>query len=153
VEVGTFTGYSSLSIARGMPADGRLLCCDVSEEWTAIARRYWERAGLSDRIELRVAPAAETLRTLPAEPYLDMAFLDADKTGYLGYWEELVPRMRRGGVILVDNVLQGGRVVDAPDANASVGAIVAFNDHVTEDSRVSAVMLPLADGVTMASRL
>jgi caffeoyl-CoA O-methyltransferase len=152
VEVGTFTGYSSICIGRGLAEGGRLLCCDVSEEWTAVARRYWERAGLTDRVELRLAPALRTLRSLPREPYVDLAFIDADKTGYLGYWEELVPRMRAGGVILVDNVLQDGRVVSDTEHDASTAAIVAFNDHVLEDTRVDAVMLPLADGLTMALR-
>ncbi len=150
VEIGTFTGLSSLSIARGLAPDGRLVCFDVSEEFTAIARRYWDRAGLSDRIELRLGPAAETLKTLPDEPYLDLAFIDADKTGYPTYWEALVPRMRAGGVIVVDNVLQGGRVLspDGPDA----AAIVAFNDMVIADKRVEAVMIPVADGLTLARR-
>src|ERR1700712_4635452 len=98
VEVGTFTGYSSICIARGLPADGHLLCCDVSEEYTAVARRYWERAGLTDRIELRIAPAVETLSSLPTEPSLDFAFIDADKTGYPAYVEEILPRLRPGGL-------------------------------------------------------
>ena len=150
VEIGTFTGLSSLSIARGLASDGRLVCFDVSEEFTAIARRYWDRAGLSNQIELRLGPAAETLKTLPDEPYLDLAFIDADKTGYPTYWEALVPRMRDGGVIVVDNVLQGGRVLspDSPDA----AAIVAFNDMVIADKRVEAVMIPVADGLTLARR-
>src|SRR6478736_10330694 len=105
VEVGTFTGYSSVCLARGLPDDGHLLCCDVSEEYTAIARRYWERAGVADRIELRIAPAAETLRSLPAEPHLDLAFIDADKTGYASYVEEIVPRLRPGGLLVLDNML------------------------------------------------
>src|SRR5512133_615054 len=94
VEVGTFTGYSSICIARGLPDDGHLLCCDVSEEYTAVARRYWERAGIADRIELRIAPAVETLQSLPDDPYLDFAFIDADKTGYASYVEQIVPRLR-----------------------------------------------------------
>jgi caffeoyl-CoA O-methyltransferase len=111
VEVGTFTGLSSLAIARGLPADGRLTCFDISEEYTAVARRYWARAGVDDRIELRIGPAAENLRSLPVEPHLDFAFVDADKPGYLTYWAELVPRMRTGGLIVVDNVLRGGRIL------------------------------------------
>lgn len=152
VEVGTFTGLSSLAIARGMPADGRLICFDISEEYTSIARRYWARAGVQDRIELRIGPAAQLLRLLPEDPHLDLAFIDADKTGYPVYWAELVPRMRPGGVIVVDNVLQHGRVLDPTPDNASVRAIVKFNDDVLADDRVEVVMLPIADGVTVARR-
>ncbi|MEH1054774.1 O-methyltransferase [Micromonospora sp. CPCC 206171] len=148
VEVGTFTGLSSLAIARGLPEDGRLTCFDISEEYTGIARRYWERAGVADRIELRIGPAGETLRELPLERHLDFAFIDADKTGYPVYWDELVPRMRPGAVIAVDNTLRGGRVL-APQ-NADDRAIAAFNDEVLADVRVEAVMLPIADGVTLA---
>ncbi|SCF43390.1 caffeoyl-CoA O-methyltransferase [Micromonospora purpureochromogenes] len=148
VEVGTFTGLSSLAIARGLPEDGRLTCFDISEEYTGVARRYWERAGVADRIELRIGPAAETLRELPQERHLDFAFIDADKTGYPVYWDELVPRMRPGAVIAVDNTLRGGRVL-APQ-NADDRAIAAFNDEVLADVRVEAVMLSIADGVTLA---
>ncbi|MGH3659689.1 MAG: O-methyltransferase [Micromonosporaceae bacterium] len=153
VEVGTFTGYSSLAIARGLAEGGRLLCCDVSEEWTSIGRRYWKRAGVADRIELRIAPAIETLRGLPPDPYLDLAFIDADKEGYVSYWDELVPRMRPGGVILVDNTLWSGRVVDPAPGEATTDAIRAFNDHAASDDRVELVMLSISDGVTMARRL
>ena len=150
VEVGTFTGLSSLAIARGLPTDGRLTCFDISEEYTAIARRYWDRAGVDDRIELRIGPAAETLRSLATEPHLDLAFIDADKTGYPAYWAELVPRMRPGGLLVVDNVLRGGRVL-APESPAD-RAIAAFNDDVVKDNRVDPVMLPIADGLTLARR-
>ncbi len=152
VEVGTFTGYSSICIARGLEPDGRLLCCDVSEEWTSMARRYWERAGLADRIELRLAPAAETLAALPREPHVDIAFIDADKGGYITYWEELVPRMRPGGLIAVDNVLWSGRVVDSSGNDADTVAIRAFNDHAAADARMNVVVLPVGDGVTLARR-
>ncbi|MGV9765806.1 O-methyltransferase [Micromonospora tulbaghiae] len=148
VEVGTFTGLSSLAIARGLAEGGRLTCFDISEEYTGVARRYWERAGVQDRIELRIGPAAETLRELPRERYLDFAFIDADKVGYPIYWDELVPRMRPGAVIAVDNTLRDGRVL-AP-RNADDRAIAAFNDAVIADIRVEAVMLPIADGVTLA---
>jgi caffeoyl-CoA O-methyltransferase len=151
VEVGTFTGYSALAIARGMADGGRLTCFDVSHDYTAVARRYWARAGVDDRIELRVGQAEEGLRDLPRTPEIDLAFLDADKTGYLAYWRELVPRMRPGGVILVDNVLRGGRVLD-PGDSANVRAVVEFNSAVRADPRVEAVMLPLGDGVTLARR-
>jgi caffeoyl-CoA O-methyltransferase len=158
VEVGTFTGYSSLCIARGLAPGGALVCCDVSEEWTAIARRSWDRAGLADRIELRIAPAIETLRSLPAEPHLDLAFIDADKGGYVGYWDELVPRVRPGGLLLADNVLWSGRVVESPgpaEANEpddDARAIRAFNDHVAADDRVDVAVLPAFDGLTIARR-
>ncbi|KAB1906284.1 class I SAM-dependent methyltransferase [Micromonospora tulbaghiae] len=148
VEVGTFTGLSSLAIARGLAEGGRLTCFDISEEYTGVARRYWERAGVQDRIELRIGPAAQTLRELPRERYLDFAFIDADKVGYPIYWDELVPRMRPGAVIAVDNTLRDGRVL-AP-RNADDRAIAAFNDAVIADVRVEAVMLPIADGVTLA---
>jgi caffeoyl-CoA O-methyltransferase len=148
VEVGTFTGLSSLAIARGLAEGGRLTCFDISEEYTGIARRYWARAKVDDRIELRIGPAAETLRGLPRERYLDFAFIDADKVGYPVYWDELVPRMRPGGVVAVDNTLRGGRVL-APQ-NADDRAIAAFNDDVLADVRVDVVMLPIADGVTLA---
>ncbi|MFI6328830.1 O-methyltransferase [Micromonospora chersina] len=148
VEVGTFTGLSSLAIARGLADGGRLTCFDISEEYTGVARRYWTRAGVQDRIELRIGPAAETLRQLPQERYLDLAFIDADKVGYPVYWDELVPRMRPGAVIAVDNTLRGGRVL-APQ-NADDRAIAAFNDEILADVRVEVVMLPIADGVTLA---
>jgi caffeoyl-CoA O-methyltransferase len=153
VEVGTFTGMSSLAIARGLAAGGKLFCFDVSEEYTSVARRYWARAGLEDRIELHIGPAADMLRALPNEPHLDLAFIDADKSGYSTYWHELVPRMRHGGVIVVDNVLWGGRVVNPSPDDPDDLAIVAFNDEILGDGRVEVVMLPLADGVTLARRI
>jgi caffeoyl-CoA O-methyltransferase len=152
VEVGTFTGYSAICTARGLVEGGRLLCCDVSETWTSIARRYWERAGVADRIELRLAPALETLRTLPKEPNIDISFIDADKEGYIAYWEELVPRTRTGGVLLVDNVLWSGRVADPVAADKSTSIIRAFNDHAVADNRVELVILPIADGLTLARK-
>jgi caffeoyl-CoA O-methyltransferase len=150
VEVGTFTGYSALSIARGLAPGGQLICLDISSEYTQVARRYWERAGLADRIDLRVGPAMQTLRDLPPEPHVDLAFIDADKINYPTYWAELVPRMRPGGVILVDNVLRHGRVLDPQSDDDK--AIVAFNEVVMTDDRVDAVMLPIADGLTLARR-
>lgn len=152
VEVGTFTGYSAVCIARGLPADGRLLCCDVSEEWTGIARRAWERAGVADRIELRIAPAIETLRALPREPTVDFAFIDADKVSYPAYYEELLARLSPRGVLVVDNVLWGGRVVDPAADDDNTSAIRAFNDLVAADERVQAVMLPVSDGLTLIRR-
>jgi caffeoyl-CoA O-methyltransferase len=152
VEVGTFTGLSALSIARGLAPNGRLFCFDVSEEWTAIGRRYWEKAGVADRIELRIGPAAPALRTLPEEPWLDFAFIDADKRGYSVYWDEIVRRLRPGGLVAVDNVLWEGEVVQADKTGVDVEAIRAFNDKVLADDRVESVMLAVADGLTLARR-
>lgn len=151
VEVGTFTGLSSLSIARGLGDGGRLFCFDISAEFTGIARRYWERAGVADRIELRIGPAAERLSELPAEPHLDLVFIDADKGGYPTYWNALVPRVRRGGLVLVDNTLWSGRVLN-PQSDRDRD-IVAFDDLAAADPRVDLVMLPIADGLTMARKL
>jgi caffeoyl-CoA O-methyltransferase len=148
VEVGTFTGYSSICIARGLPDDGHLLCCDVSEEWTSIARRYWERAGVADRIELRIAPALETLRALPSGRDLDFAFIDADKTGYAAYVEEIVTRVRPGGLVVLDNMLRDGRVLDPQSDDDR--AIDALNDALLADDRVDVVLLPVRDGVSLA---
>ena len=152
VEVGTFTGYSAISIARGLTPGGRLLCCDVSEEWTTIARRAWTRAGLADRIELRLGPAIETLCALPESPRVDLAFIDADKTSYRAYYEELLPRLGPTGVIVFDNVLWGGSVVDPAKTDESTVAIRALNDFIASDPRVDAVMLPVADGITVVRR-
>ncbi len=149
VEVGTFTGYSSLAIAYGLRSDGHLLCCDVSEEWTAIAREGWERAGMAERIELRIAPALDTLRALPKDALIDLAFIDADKQNYAAYYEELIVRMRTNGVILVDNVLWSGTVADPSVTDADTNAIRAFNDMVAADTRVDASMIPLGDGLTL----
>lgn len=152
VEVGTFTGYSSICIARALPPDGHLLACDVNEEWTAVARRYWERAGLTDLIELRLAPAADTLRSLPREETIDFAFVDADKGGYPLYYEELVTRLRPGGLVVLDNVLREGRVVDPTAQEPADRAIREVNDTIAADPRVEAVMLPVRDGVTVVRK-
>jgi len=152
VEVGTFTGYSSLCIARGLAPGGTLLCCDVSEEWTAIARRAWARAGVDDRIELRIAPAVETLRALPTDEPLDLVFIDADKPGYPAYWEELVPRVRPGGLLLVDNVLWSGSITDENRTDENTVALRAFNDAVAADDRVDVAILPAFDGLTIARK-
>jgi caffeoyl-CoA O-methyltransferase len=149
IEVGTFTGYSSLTIARALPDDGTLLCCDVNEEWTAIARKYWERAGVDGKIELRLAPAVDTLRALPAEERYDLAFIDADKGNYAHYYEEVLARLRRNGVILVDNTLWGGAVADANATDDNTKAIRAFNDVVAADDRVESVILTEGDGLTL----
>ncbi|WP_163511811.1 O-methyltransferase [Fodinicola acaciae] len=149
VEVGVFTGYSAICIARGLPADGRLVACDVSEEWTAVARTYWKRAGLDDRIDLRIGPAIDTLKALPAEP-IDFAFIDADKENYPVYYEELLARLRPGGLIALDNVLQGGRVLDPQTPRALV--VHQLNDRIATDERVESVMLPVRDGVTLVRK-
>jgi caffeoyl-CoA O-methyltransferase len=151
IEVGTFTGYSSICLARGMAADGTLICCDINEDWTSLARTYWQKAGLADRIDLRLGPALDTLRALPAQESFDLAFIDADKTGYLSYWEELVPRVRPGGMICVDNTLLHGRIFHAdPDPDAL--AIREFNEHALADDRVVLAMLPVGDGLALARK-
>ena len=153
VEVGTFTGYSSLAIARALPEGGRLLCCDVSEEWTAMARRHWSMAGVDDRIDLVIAPAIDTLRALPDDRVVDFAFIDADKTGYLDYYGELVPRLSPHGLIAVDDVLWSGRVVDdLAEGDAYTAALVEFNERVADDDRVEVVLLTVGDGVTLIRR-
>jgi len=149
VEVGTFTGYSSICIARGLADGGRLTCCDVSEDWTSVARRYWQLAGVADRIDLELRPAIETLRALPAREFIDFAFIDADKSGYIGYWQEIVPRTRPGGIILADNTLADGR---AADPDISDVPIRAFNDHAAADGRVDVVLLTVGDGLTLARK-
>jgi caffeoyl-CoA O-methyltransferase len=152
VEVGTFTGYSALAVARGMGPQGRLLCCDINDEWTSIARQYWERAGVADRIELRLGPALDTLRALPETEQFDLAFVDADKTGYAGYYDEILPRLRPGGLLLADNTLQAGRVMDAAANDPSTEAIRAFNDLVAADPRVRVILLPIGDGVSFVQK-
>ena len=147
IEIGTFTGFSALCIARGLADDGSLVCLDVSERYTAIARRYWQRAGVAERIDLRLGDAHETLRALPREPAFDLAFVDADKTGYPDYVEELHPRMAGNGVVLLDNMLAAGRVLDPQDENAR--AIAELNAALAHDPRWETVLLPLADGLTM----
>jgi caffeoyl-CoA O-methyltransferase len=152
VEVGTFTGYSAIAIARGLPSDGRLVCCDIDEGYAAVARRYFGRAGLSDRITLRIAPALDTLRAFPATPPIDLAFIDADKPSYRAYYEELLPRLRPNGLLLIDNVLWHGAVVDPTDHSENTEAIRALNDFVARDERVESVMLPIADGLTIVRK-
>jgi caffeoyl-CoA O-methyltransferase len=152
VEIGTFTGYSSVCLARGLAPGGKLICCDVSEEYTARAKVAWEEAGLSDRIELRIGPGADTLRALAHDPPIDLAFIDADKTGYAVYYEEILPRLRPGGVIAIDNVLWSGKVIDPSDTTADTVALRALNDAIAADDRVDVVMLPIADGLTLARK-
>jgi caffeoyl-CoA O-methyltransferase len=152
VEVGTFTGYSALCVARALPADGKLLCCDVNEEWTSLGRRYWERAGVANKITLKLAPAAETLKALPASHTFDFAFIDADKTNYAVYYEEILKRMRPSGLILLDNVLWSGRIMDESVQDTDTQALRKLNDFIAKDTRVEAVMLAVADGLTIVRK-
>ncbi|AYY13063.1 O-methyltransferase [Actinobacteria bacterium YIM 96077] len=151
VEIGTFTGYSTLAFALGMRSGGRVITCDLSDEWMDIARQAWSEAGVAERIEPRVGPALDTLRALPDRPFIDLAFIDADKPRYHDYWEQLVPRVRAGGLLLADNVFYGGEAV-SPDASGNAAAIRAFNERVRADERVESVMLPIADGLTLARK-
>jgi caffeoyl-CoA O-methyltransferase len=153
VEIGTFTGYSALAVARGLGPGGHLLCCDISQDWTAIARAAWQEAGVADRIELRVGPALDTLRALPPGEQFDFAFIDADKTGYARYYEEVLARLRPGGLILLDNMLQGGRVADDRASDPDVAAIRSLNDAIAADPRVTVVLLPIGDGVSLVQKL
>ncbi|HLW74666.1 MAG TPA: class I SAM-dependent methyltransferase [Gammaproteobacteria bacterium] len=155
IEVGVFTGYSSLAVALALPADGRLLACDVSEEFTAIARRYWQEAGMAGKIELKLAPALETLdariKAGEAGSY-DFAFIDADKANYIGYYERILKLLRAGGLVAVDNVLWSGRVLDAADESEDTRAIREFNAALCIDKRVDLSMLPIGDGLTLARK-
>lgn len=153
VEVGTFTGYSAACIASALPAGGRLLCCDVSEEWTSIAGRYWRRSGLSDRIDLRLAPALDTLRALPSDPPVDFAFVDADKDNYVAYFEALLPKLRTNGLLAFDNVMWHNWMMDAANQDAETIGIREFNDHVLGDPRIETVMLHVGDGLTLIRKL
>jgi predicted O-methyltransferase YrrM len=153
IEVGVFTGYSSLAVALAMPADGHIVACDVSEEYTAIARRYWQEAGVDHMIDLQLRPALETLNQLLSEGRrgrFDFAFIDADKTNYEGYYECVLELLRPGGIIMVDNVLWSGRVADPNENEPNTVALRAFNLKLHADSRVALSMLPLGDGVTLA---
>ena len=148
IEIGTFTGYSSIAIARGLPDGGRLLCCDTSEEWTTVAVNAWKEAGIADRVELKIGPAAKTLQALDPAVDVDFAFIDADKGGYIGYYEALLPRLSTHGVIAVDNTLWSGRVLDEGDISPDTVAIRAFNEHVARDDRSIAALTSIGDGLT-----
>jgi caffeoyl-CoA O-methyltransferase len=155
VEVGTFTGYSSLAVALAMPADGRLVCCDVSEEYTNVARRYWAEAGAADRVDLRIGPGIEGLDALLAEGRagtFDLAFIDADKKSYPDYYERIVELLRPGGVVAIDNVLWDGDVADPSKTDQDTVALRAVNERVRDDERVTEVLLPVADGMTLARK-
>lgn len=152
VEVGTFTGYGAIRIARGLGSDGSLLCCEIDAERADMARRNLDRAGVGDRVEIRVALAIDTLQSLPAEPAFDLAYLDADKESYPAYYDELVPRLTSGGLLAIDNVLMSGRVLDPPAGDAGARAVADLNDRIVEDDRVESVMLGMADGLTLVRR-
>ncbi len=155
VEVGVFTGYSSLCMARALPQDGQLIACDVSEEWTSIARSYWERAGVADKIDLRLAPAIETLQTLidiGEGGSFDIAFIDADKESYDAYYEACLALLRRNGLIMIDNTLWSGRVADPDASDPDTDALRKLNAKIHQDERVDQILLPLADGLTLVRR-
>lgn len=152
VEVGTFTGMSATWLARGLGEDGRLICCDITDDYLPTAQEAWEAAGVTDRIEFRRGPALATLAAMPSEPHIDMAFIDADKTGYLSYLLELLPRLTANGFVVVDNVLWSGSVVDQSDQSESTVALREFNEHVAGRDDVVAVLLPIGDGVTIIRR-
>jgi predicted O-methyltransferase YrrM len=155
IEIGTFTGYSALCMAEAMPADGALICCDLSEEWTGIARGFWREAGVEERIDLRLAPALETLDALLAdgrEGQFDMAFIDADKGNYTRYFERCLTLVRPGGLILFDNTLWDGRVADPDDQEEDTRAIRALNDRLLGDQRVTLSLVPIGDGLTLARK-
>ncbi len=155
IEVGTFTGYSSTAVALALPQEGQLVCCDVSEEWTSLASKYWEEAGVAGKIDLRIAPAAETLDQLIAdgqEDAFDFAFVDADKTGYDGYYERLLRLVRPGGLIAFDNTLWSGKVLDLDADDEDTWALQALNAKLADDQRISLCLVPVADGVTLARR-
>jgi len=149
VEVGVFTGYSALVVAQELSVDATFIACDISEEWTAVGQPYWKEAGVADRIDLRIAPAADSLAALPGDTKVDMAFIDADKTGYLGYLNQLIPLMHEHSVVLVDNVLWDGHIVDDADQSADTVALRLFNDSMLADERVDVALLPIGDGLSM----
>jgi caffeoyl-CoA O-methyltransferase len=151
VEVGTFTGYGAIRIARGLADDGSLLCCELDPERAAIARANLDAAGVGGQVEITVGLAIETLRSLPAEPKVDFAYLDADKTGYPDYYEELVTRLSPGGLLAIDNVFMGGEIL-APEREGTI-AMAGLNDRILEDDRVDSVMLGMADGLTLVRRV
>jgi caffeoyl-CoA O-methyltransferase len=155
LEVGVFTGYSSLAVALALPADGRIVACDVSEEWTAVARRYWAEAGVAGRIDLRLAPAVDTLDALIAgggAGTFDLAFIDADKTAYLDYYERALELLRPGGLLMTDNTLWSGRVADPEVGDADTVALRHYNEHQHRDARIDLSLVPIGDGLTLARK-
>jgi predicted O-methyltransferase YrrM len=155
LEIGVFTGYSSLAVARALPKDGRIIACDVSEEWTSIARKYWKKAGVEDKIDLRIGPALGTLDTLISlrqTERFDMAFIDADKTNYLAYYERCIELVKKGGLILVDNTLWSGDVANPDNQKPDTVALRAFNDALHHDERIDLALIPVGDGITLARK-
>jgi caffeoyl-CoA O-methyltransferase len=152
IEVGSFTGYGAIRIARGLAPGGSLLCCEIEQRWADVARANLDAAGVGDRVEIRLGPALDTLRSLPAEPTFDLAYLDADKSSYPVYYDELVPRLAPNGLLAIDNVLMGGRVLDPADDDAGARAVVDLNDRILADDRVDSVLLGMADGLTLVRR-
>jgi caffeoyl-CoA O-methyltransferase len=152
LELGTFTGYSAICIARGLPDDGELVTCDLNDEWTSIARRYWEEADVAERIDLRLGPALETIRGLPSEEPFDFAFIDADKAEYPDYYEECLRLLGPGGLVMLDNVFRDGKVLDADDDDPRTRATREVNERAAADQRVDVVMLAVADGITLARK-
>jgi predicted O-methyltransferase YrrM len=150
LELGTFTGYSAICIARGLPDDGRLLACELSEKWAEVARRYFAEAGVADRVELRLGPALDTLRSLGDDESFDFAFIDADKQTYREYYEAVLKLLRPGGLMLIDNVLRGGAVLDPADDSDANEVVKELNDRVAADDRVDVAMIGVADGITLA---
>jgi caffeoyl-CoA O-methyltransferase len=152
IEVGTFTGYSAICVARGLGDGGELVCCELDPDRAEVARRWIAEAGLADRVEVRVGPASETLRDLPPDEAFDLAFIDADKPGYDDYYEQCLGRLRRGGLVILDNVLLSGRVLDPPDGDESAAAMAALNERLESDDRVDLAMVGIADGLTIARK-
>ena len=153
IEVGTFTGYSALCVAQALPDDGTLIACDVSDEWTSIGKQYWEQAGVSHKIDLRIGPALDTLASLVEEQgTFDFGFIDADKVNYLQYYTHILNLLRPGGILLIDNVLWGGSVADPADQEESTRAIRTLNEYIHNDSRVDVSMLPIGDGLTIVRK-
>lgn len=152
LEIGTFTGRSALAMARALGPGGRLITCDLSRRWTAIAAEHWRLAGVDERIDLHLRPGLDVVRDLPRTPWLDLAFVDADKGGYVDYYEEIVPRLRPGGLLVADNVLADGQVLGDPEPGSVAAAMDRFNRHVAADPRVEVVILTVGDGLTLARR-
>ncbi|GMQ85320.1 MAG: class I SAM-dependent methyltransferase [Acidimicrobiia bacterium] len=152
LEIGSFTGYSALAMASALPEGGSVVALDASEVWTNVARRYWEQAGLADRIDLRIGPAVESLAAMVEEPTFDLVFIDADKTGYPEYLSLVVPRLKSGGIVVADNTLRSGRVADPSDTSESIDAVRRFNRAAADDDRLDTQLLPLFDGLTIAVR-
>jgi len=155
LEIGTFTGYSALAMALALPADGRIVACDISEEWVSIGRPFWQRAGVADKIEVRIGPAIETLQQLErdgAAGSFDLAFIDADKENMDGYYEGALRLVRPGGLVILDNMFQGGRIIDPDNNDYRTNVVRDLNSKIAADERVDRVLVPIGDGMTLARR-